>query len=154
MERVYRWVAAGHMTPERPFFGWGPGNFVNFYKPFAVTSFQTYVSDNPEQSGIHSYFFMTLVEQGVPGLLIFLALLVVFFLRGEHLYHALEPYPLRRNIVLTVLLSTTVITAFLLINDLIETDKVGSFFFINLALLINQDLFLLRQHKLKTEAEE
>ncbi|MEO0723555.1 MAG: O-antigen ligase family protein [Bacteroidota bacterium] len=151
MERVYRWVAAGHMAPERPFFGWGPGNFVNFYKPFAVTSFQTYVSDNPEQSGIHSYFFMTLVEQGVPGLLIFLTLLVVFFSRGEYLYHALEAYPLRQNIVMTVLLSTTVITAFLLINDLIETDKIGSFFFINLALLINQDLFLLRQHR-ETEA--
>lgn len=142
MERVYRWVAAGHMAPERPLFGWGPGNFVNFYKPFAVTSFQTYVSDNPEQSGIHSYFFMTLVEQGLPGLLIFVALIAAFFLHGERLYHALHDYPERQRIVLAVLLSTTVITAFLLINDLIETDKVGSFFFINLALLINQDLFL------------
>lgn len=145
MERVYRWVAAGHMAPERPLLGWGPGNFVNFYKPFAVTSFQTYVSDNPEQSGIHSYFFMTLVEQGVPGLLIFLVLLVVFFMRGEYLYHALAAFPLRQNIVLTVVLSMTIITAFLLINDLIETDKIGSFFFINLALLINQDLFLRSQ---------
>ena len=123
------------------------GNFVNFYKPFAVTSFQTYVSDNPEQSGIHSYFFMTLVEQGVPGLLIFLALLVAFYLRAEKLYHALAAYPERQSIVLTVLLSTTIITAFLLINDLIETDKIGSFFFINLALLINQDLFLQREKK-------
>ena len=153
MERVYRWVAAGHMAPERPFFGWGPGNFVNFYKPFAVTSFQTYVSDNPEQSGIHSYFFMTLVEQGVPGLLIFLALLVVFFMRGEYLYHALADFPLRQNIVLTVMLSTTIITAFLLINDLIETDKVGSFFFINLALFINQDLFLMRRRKEELQGE-
>lgn len=147
MERVYRWVAAGQMAPERPFFGWGPGNFVNFYKPFAITSFQTYVSDNPEQSGIHSYFFMTLVEQGIPGLLIFLALLVAFFLRAEKLYHALAAYPERQSIVLAVLLSTTTITAFLLINDLIETDKIGSFFFINLALLINQDLFLQREKK-------
>ena len=30
-------------------------------------------------------------------------------------------------------------------DDLVETDKIGSFFFINLALLINQDLFLRRQ---------
>lgn len=145
MERVYRWVAAGHMTPERPILGWGPGNFVNFYKPFAVTSFRTYVSDNPEQSGVHSYFVMTLVEQGLPGLLIFLALLIVFFLRGEYLYHALAAYPKRQSIVLTVVLSMTIITAFLLINDLIETDKIGSFFFINLAIFVNQDLFLRRQ---------
>lgn len=145
MERVYRWVAAGHMTPERPIFGWGPGNFVNFYKPFAVTSFRTYVSDNPEQSGVHSYFVMTLVEQGLPGLVIFLALLVVFFLRAEYLYHALAAFPVRQNIVLTVVLSMTIITAFLLINDLIETDKIGSFFFINLAVFVNQDLFLRQQ---------
>lgn len=152
MERVYRWVAAGQMAPERPFFGWGPGNFVNFYKPFAVTSFQTYVSDNPEQSGIHSYFFMTLVEQGFPGLLIFLALLIAFFIHGERLYHALVDYPERQSIVLTVVLSMTTITAFLLINDLVETDKVGSFFFINLALLINQDLFLRKKLRKKTSA--
>lgn len=144
MERVYRWVAAGHMTPERPYLGWGPGNFVNFYKSFTVTSFQTYVSDNPEQSGLHSYFFMTLVEQGILGLLIFLALLFTMFIRGEKLYHALSNFPERQRIVMICLLSTIIISAFLLINDLIETDKIGSFFFINLAILIRQDLFLLR----------
>ncbi|MEM9931261.1 MAG: O-antigen ligase family protein, partial [Bacteroidota bacterium] len=106
MERVYRWVAAGHMAPERPILGWGPGNFVNFYKPFTVSSFETYVSDNPEQSGVHSYFFMVLVEQGLPGLLIFIALLAVFYIRGEQLYHALRPYPDRQLIVIVALLST------------------------------------------------
>jgi hypothetical protein len=39
-----------------------------------------------------------------------------------------------------VLLSTVVIDAFLIINDLIETDKVGSFFFLAMAILVNQDL--------------
>jgi O-antigen ligase len=147
MERLYRWVAARHMTPERPLLGWGPGNFTNFYKSFTVTSFQTYVSDNPEQSGIHSYFLMTLVEQGFPGLIIFTALLFVFFMRGEKTYHALAAYPDRQRIVLMVLLSTAVICAFLLINDLIETDKVGSFFFINIAILINQEHFLLLEKR-------
>jgi O-antigen ligase len=147
MERVYRWVAAGHMAPERPLLGWGPGNFVNFYKPFAVTSFQTYVSDNPEKSGIHSYYFMTLVEQGIPGLLLFLMLLVVIFLHGERLYHRLADQPYRQQMVMTLLLSLTVIAAFLIINDQLENDKVGSFFFINLAILVNQDLFLLREKR-------
>lgn len=145
MERVYRWVAAGHMAPHQPLLGWGPGTFVSFYKSFAVTSFQTYVSDNPEQSGIHNYFLMVLVEQGIPGLLIFLAFLVVIFVRGERLYHALAAWPERQRIVMAVLLSLTVIVSFLLINDLVETDKVGSFFFINIAILVNQDIFLIRQ---------
>jgi O-antigen ligase len=74
MERVYRWVAGLHMISEKPVFGFGPGNFYNFYHSYTVTSFETYVSDNPEKSGIHSYYLMTVVEQGFPGLLFFLAL--------------------------------------------------------------------------------
>lgn len=145
MERVYRWVAAGHMAPERPFFGWGPGNFYTFYKSFTVTSFRTYVSDNPEQSGIHNYFFMTLVEQGIIGLIIFVILLYYFLIRGEKLYHRLKAYPMRQQMIMMCMLSVIIISAFLLINDLIETDKVGSFFFICYAILIRQDLFLLEQ---------
>jgi O-antigen ligase len=72
MERFYRWIAAGHMIPYRPITGWGPGNFVEFYRGYTVNAFRTYVSENPEGSGIHSYYLMTLVEQGFPGLLIFL----------------------------------------------------------------------------------
>jgi O-antigen ligase len=140
MERLYRWVAAGHMTPERPLFGWGPGNFVNFYESFTVLSFQTYVSDNPERSGLHSYYIMTLVEQGFPGLIIFLALIFAVLLTGQRAYHALADQPVRQRIVLIVVLSTIVIDSFNLINDIVETDKVGSFFFLFMAILVNQDL--------------
>ena len=38
------------------------------------------------------------------------------------------------------ILCTVVIDAFLIINDLVETDKIGSFFFIMMAILINMDL--------------
>jgi hypothetical protein len=39
-----------------------------------------------------------------------------------------------------LLLLLTVIDAFLLMNDMIETDKVGSFFFFSMAIFINLDL--------------
>ncbi len=139
MERVYRWVAGSHMTATHPYMGFGPGNFVNFYKPYAVTSFQTYVSDNKEQSGIHSYFLMTLVEQGWPGLLLLVALLFYTLIKGETIYHQTSD-PARRRLVLMALLCLVVIDSFLLINDMIETDKVGSFFFIFMAILVNLDL--------------
>jgi len=139
MERLYRWIAGTHMSVEHPVVGFGPGNFVNFYKPYAVTSFQTYVSANKEQSGIHSYFLMTLVEQGWPGLLLFLALLFFTLIKGESIYHQTTD-PARRRLVLMALLCLVIIDAFLLINDMIETDKVGSFFFICMAMLINLDL--------------
>jgi O-antigen ligase len=139
MERVYRWVAGFYMFKDQPVFGYGPGNFVNFYRSYTVTSFTTYVSDNEEQSGIHSYYLLMLVEQGVPGLIIFLLLSCYVLIRGERVYHECRD-PVRRRIVLMVLLTTIVIDAFLIINDLVETDKVGSFFFLAMAILVNQDL--------------
>ena len=71
MERVYRWVAAFRMSDEQPITGFGPGNFYSFYKSYTVNAFITYVSRNPERSGTHNYFLMTLVEQGFIGFLIF-----------------------------------------------------------------------------------
>jgi hypothetical protein len=59
--------------------------------------------------------------------------------KGENIYHQCRDRE-RRRIVLMVLLSTVVIDSFLIINDLIETDKVGSFFFLAMAILVNQDL--------------
>ena len=139
MERVYRWVAGYHMARTSPAVGFGPGNFYNFYTTYAVSSFKTYVSDNPEHSGIHSYFLMTLVEQGFPGLLIFLILTAAILMHGERIYHQSTDLK-RRRWVLALILSTVAIDCILLINDMIETDKVGPFFFMNIAMLINADL--------------
>lgn len=139
MERVYRWVAGGHMIVDNPIFGYGPGNFVNFYERYTVTGFQTYVSDNEERSGIHSYYLMTTVEQGVVGLAIFLLLVFYTLIKGEHIYHQTSQ-PERRRVILMMLLSLIVIDAFQIINDLVETDKIGPFFFMAMAILVNCDL--------------
>lgn len=144
MERLYRWVAGVEMSRQNPFFGYGPGNFVTFYRSYTITSFKTYVSDNEEQSGIHSYFLMTLVEQGWPGLLFFILLSFYMFIKGEQIYHQTR-IPRRKRTVMAILLMMVVIYAFLLINDLIETDKVGSFFFMGLAILVRLDLLNRRE---------
>ncbi len=139
MERLYRWVAAVQMAKEDLATGFGPGNFKNFYQDYSVSSFRTYVSDNPEQSGIHNYYLMMLADQGIPGLIIFLIFTVAIVIKGEQIYHESKS-SVRKEIVMMVLLSIIIIDAFLIINDLIETDKVGTLFFINLAILINMDL--------------
>ena len=147
MERFYRWIAGLRMAKDKMVVGFGPGNFYNFYKSYTVRSFRTYVSDNPEKSGIHSYFLLMLVEQGIPGMLIFIALSFYALIRGERIYHE-STNTIRKSIVMGVLLSFVVINAFLLINDMIETDKMGSFFFIGLAVLINCDLANQREKKI------
>ena len=147
MERVYRWVAGMQMTKKEKLTGYGPGNFYFFYRPYAVTSFETYVSDNPEKSGIHSYYLMIMTDQGIPGALIFLAFTFFVLIKGENIYHETKDQD-RKRIVMALLLSLIIIDAFLLINDMVETDKIGSFYFMNIAMLINMDLLNKKERKL------
>ena len=135
MERVYRWIAGSQMIQERPITGFGPSSFYTHYTKYTVRSFETYVSDNPEKSGIHSYYLMTLVEQGIVGFLIFIGLIFSIILGGERVYHQLKDEKAKRYIMAATL-STVVICALCLINDLIEADKIGPFFFLNASLIV------------------
>lgn len=139
MERLHRWVAGFHMIADRPIFGFGPGRFYENYQSYTVNSFKTYISDNEEKSGIHSYYLMTAVEQGLVGLLWFLVLIFAVLLYGERIYHRMEPGR-NRKILLASLSALVVIHLFQLINDLLEADKVGPLFFINLAIIIHLDI--------------
>lgn len=137
MERVYRWVAASYMIEERPLTGWGPGTFYFFYKNHTVSSFRTYVSDNPERSGIHCYYLMVTVEQGIIGGLLFLLLVYAVLLLTEHTYHK-NTDPTHRRMVLSAGLSFFMICLLMLMNDFVETDKLGSFFFLSMAILVRR----------------
>lgn len=139
MERVYRWVAAMQMIQDRPMLGFGPGSFYFHYKKYTVSSFETYVSDNPEKSGIHNYYLMTLVEQGIIGLILFIGLISAMILYGERLYHRLKDRA-EKNYIMAATISTVIICALLIINDLIEVDKIGPFFFLNASLIVLFDL--------------
>ena len=139
MERVYRWVAAGNMAAERPGLGFGPGNFVTFYRGYALEHFRTYVSDNPENSGVHSYYLMVVVEQGWLGLAIFLALVLAALVTAERAYHRART-PHERLSVGIAASSLVINLCFQLINDMIETDKAGPWFFYSLAILVAVDL--------------
>jgi O-antigen ligase len=139
MERVYRWVAASYMIREQPLVGFGPATFYSYYKNYTVSSFKTYVSDNPERSGIHNYYLMVTVEQGLPGLAIFLLFCIVVMLKGEQIYHQTEDIG-RRRILVASLLCFTLTLLLMLMNDFVETDKIGSLFFMSVAILVNVDL--------------
>lgn len=139
MERVHRWVAGGRMLADKPWLGFGPANFYNTYQDYTLNEFKTYVSDNPEKSGIHNYYLMIAVEQGIFGLLIFLALLIVSLVRGEALYHRMKDVK-SKVIVMAALICIVVSCAILLINDMLEADKVGPIFFFSLSVLVVYDV--------------
>lgn len=145
MERFHRWVAGYNMIVERPMMGFGPGNFYSNYRPYTVYSFETYVSDNPDRSGIHNYYLMTLVEQGFIGLIILAILLSVILLKGESLYHSIKD-PDRKRIVMASLMSIIVILSIMVVNDLLEALKIGSLFFLFVSFLVIEELRLRDQY--------
>ena len=138
MERVYRWVAGFRMVGERPLTGFGPNNFFDNYKRYTVTNFKTYVSDNTDGSTVHCYYLLMAIEQGIVGAVLFFILIFYVLLRGEQIYHKARS-AWQRHTTMAVLLSFVTILILILINDLIETDKIGSFFYMNLAILTNLD---------------
>jgi len=139
MERVYRWVAAIYMVEAKPWMGGGPGNFYESYWGYTLNKFETYISNNIEKSGIHCYYLMVLVEQGFIGLIIFLLFAFYPLVRGERIYHETTD-PRRKMMVMAMLLSLIIIYTLLLLNDLLESDKVGPFFLLSMAILVNVDL--------------
>ncbi len=135
VERGYRWVAGYNMIKDKPVLGFGPGNFYSCYRPYTVRSFETYVSDNPEKSGIHSYYLMTIVEQGFIGFIILMILVIYSLIYAENLYHKLHNSELK-NILMASILSIVGVYLILLINDMLESIKVGTLYYFNLALII------------------
>lgn len=139
MERVYRWVAASYMIREKPWMGFGPGTFYFHYKNYTVSSFKTYVSDNPEHSGIHNYYLMVTVEQGLPGLVFYLLFCIVVMLKGEDIFHRTADKS-RRRTLMAALLCFCLTNILMLMNDFVETDKIGSLFILSVAIIVNVDL--------------
>ena len=134
MERFYRWVAAKNIIADKPLVGVGPSTFNQVYKRYTDDAFRTYVSDNPEQSTTHNYFLHTFAEQGFPGGLIFLALVVYVVLNAFWLYPKLAP-GIPRSILMMALLSLITILFHSILNELLEVDKIGAMFLLNMLII-------------------
>jgi O-antigen ligase len=139
MERFYRWIAAVRMLDRNTLHGYGPSTFYHEYRPYTVSAFRTYVSDNPEHSTVHNYFLLLLVEQGIPGLLLFCLLLAVMTRRAYQWYHAARDAT-ERAIPAVILSVLGMIVTLNMLSDLIETDKIGSLFFLCAGILIRRPL--------------
>jgi O-antigen ligase len=138
MERVYRWVAAVRMSTDRPITGYGPRTFYYYYKPYAVTSFRTYVSRNPEHSTTHNYFIYMLVEQGWPAMILYAILMFAIFAKAQKVYHRLKDKFYRLCLIgVTMCVAAGYINNFF--SELIETHKVAALFYIPLAMLVILD---------------
>lgn len=148
MERLYRWIAAMRMSREEPVKGWGPNAFYYYYKPYAVSSFKTYVSRNTEKSTTHNYFLYMLVEQGWPAMILYTVLIMVAFAQAQKTYHRFkDPFYKYCTLGAIMMFGSAFVNNFF--SELLETHKVGSLFYISLSILV-----VLRQLSLDMEKKE
>ena len=138
-ERFYRWIAGVRMIKDNALTGYGPNTFYNNYKPYAIPAFKTWVSDNKEHSTVHNYFLLITIEQGIPGLIFFLLLIGGMLYYAQHLYHRVKD-PFYKTIAITAGAILVMILTVNFLSDLIETDKVGSLFFLCFSMLIIADV--------------
>lgn len=138
-ERFYRWIAGVRMATDHPVVGFGPGTFYQNYKPYAVPAYETWVSDNPERSTVHNYFLLTASEQGVPALILLILLVTGVMYYSQGLFHRVkDPFYKMAAIITGVIFSMILTLNFL--SDLVETDKIGSLFFLCIAALVAIDI--------------
>ncbi|HEY6064172.1 MAG TPA: O-antigen ligase family protein [Chitinophagaceae bacterium] len=138
-ERFYRWVAGTRMIKDNWLTGYGPNTFYENYKEYAVPAFKTWVSDNKDHSTVHNYFLLIAVEQGIPGLLFFIVLLGAMLYYAQYLYHRVKDLFYKATAMAVGVIVTMIIMVNFL-SDLIETDKIGSLFFLCIATLIVTDV--------------
>jgi O-antigen ligase len=134
-ERFYRWIAGVRMVKDRWQTGYGPNTFFHHYKEYAVPAFKTWVSKNEDQSTVHNYFLLTIVEQGVPGLVLLLVLIGYMFYTAQKIYNrSVDPFV--RCIISAVAIILSMLCTVNFLSDLVETDKLGSIFYLCLAVLL------------------
>ena len=134
-ERFYRWIAGINMVAEKPITGFGPNTFYANYKSYAERPFKTWVSNNPEHSSVHNYFLLTSLEQGIPGLVFFCILYFGMILYSQKLYHSIKDN-FYKQVALIAGVILVMIGVLIFVSDLIETDKIGSLFWLCLGVLI------------------
>lgn len=135
MERLYRWIAAVRMSRDEPVTGYGPHAFYYYYKPYTLTLFKTYVSQNPEHSTTHNYFLYMLVEQGWPAMILYAILVVLIFAQAQKIYHRFkDPFYKAVTIALAMSFAACFINNFF--SELLENHKIGAMFYLTLALLV------------------
>jgi putative inorganic carbon (hco3(-)) transporter len=141
LERINRWQSAFRMFEERPVFGWGPGTYSFQYAPFQHSTEKTIISTNAGTGGnAHSEYIGPLAEQGIFGLLSFVAIIICVFYRATMLYTKMHDKQVKFLLLMIIAgFSTYVMHGFL--NNFLDTDKAAVPFWGFIAIITALDIY-------------
>ena len=125
LERINRWNSAIRMFKDRPLFGWGPGTYQFLYAPYQESKNKTIISTNSGDMGnAHSEYIGTLAEQGIPGSLIVVSIVVVFMYCGLMTYRRAK----NKESKILVLAATLALFGYYVhgtLNNFLDTDQLA-----------------------------
>jgi O-antigen ligase len=150
LERINRWQSALRMFEDRPVFGYGPGTYQFEYAPFQRAKEKTMISTNAGDKGnAHSEYIGPLAEQGLPGMLLVLAVVGTFIVVAMRVYrHSAEPEV--RMLSLSLMLSLLTYFMHGTMNNFLDTDKASVPVWGFMAAIVALDLYAAKRNPVKS----
>lgn len=139
-ERVNRWSCAVRMWEDRPLLGFGPGTYERFYPDYQLKAEMTRISSKQGDRGdAHSEYLTALSEQGLPGLFLWLGLLVLILRSGLRIAYRAEEEGARLlgKAILLGLLTYFVHGA---VNSFLDLDEAATLFWAMVSMLLALDI--------------
>jgi len=139
-ERLNRWSCAYRMWLDKPVFGYGPGTYMFKYAPYQLSYMRTIISTNEGNGGnAHNEYLGPLAEEGLPGMLIVLAMAASVFTLSFRLMYNLKDRDMR-ILVISILLGLVTYFVHGLMNNFLDTDKAAVPFWGFIGMLVAIDL--------------
>jgi O-antigen ligase len=139
-ERINRWKCALKMFADKPLMGFGPGTYQFFYGNYQVSSDLSHLSSfNGSKGHAHSEYLNVLSENGLPGFIIFTALIMTVLYKAIRLArHSKEKET--RFYAFSLLLGLVTFFVHAFFNGFIEFEKLAMPVFSFFAAIVYLDL--------------
>jgi O-antigen ligase len=139
LERLNRWNCAMAMFDERPIVGWGPGMYQFVYAPFQRAQDKTIISTNRGDGGnAHSEFLGPLSEQGLVGMLVYIAFVLLVMFMGFRVFRGTSDYE-ERLVVMGLFLGIVTYFAHGFLNNFLDSDKIAVPFWVAVSYFVYRD---------------
>jgi O-antigen ligase len=134
-ERLNRWSAALQMAKEKPLTGFGPGTYETSYGVYQSSLKMTRISTKQGDRGdAHSEYLTALSEQGIPGLALWLLLILATIATGMRAYYRARS-DLDRIAALGLLLGLITYYVHGAVNSFLDIEKANTLFWSSVAAL-------------------
>lgn len=140
VERINRWESGYRMFLEKPFFGFGPGTYMFEYSPYQRAHEMTSISTTHGTMGaMHSEYFGPLVESGIIGLLVIVALFLTYISTLMRVYYRPATSEIKM-LALAILLAMLTYFFHGMLNNFLDQDKIAVMFWAMMGMAVALDL--------------